>query len=49
MCADAGYTGTPALTVIEEHGYIPMSKDEGKKSKNASESLRRRPDAGWWK
>ena len=23
LCADAGYTGAPALKVIEEHGYIP--------------------------
>ena len=23
LCADAGYTGAPALRVIEEHGYIP--------------------------
>ena len=26
LCADAGYTGAPALKVIEEHGYIPHVK-----------------------
>lgn len=23
LCADAGYTGAPALAIIEKHGYIP--------------------------
>ena len=26
LCADAGYTGAPALCTIEEHGYIPHVK-----------------------
>lgn len=26
LCADAGYTGTPAMKVIEEHNYIPHVK-----------------------
>ena len=26
LCADAGYTGAPALKVIEDHGYIPHVK-----------------------
>ena len=29
LCADAGYTGAPALKVIEEHGYIPHVKGSG--------------------
>ena len=31
LCADAGYTGAPALKVIEEHGYIPHVKGRGGK------------------
>lgn len=26
LCADAGYTGEPALQLIEKHGYIPHVK-----------------------
>ena len=26
LCADAGYTGAPALQIIEDHGYIPHVK-----------------------
>ena len=26
LCADAGYTGEPALKLIEQHGYIPHVK-----------------------
>lgn len=26
LCADAGYTGEPALQLIEQHGYIPHVK-----------------------
>jgi len=29
LCADAGYTGAPALKIIEEHGYIPHVKGRG--------------------
>jgi transposase len=29
LCADAGYTGAPALKVIKEHGYIPHVKGRG--------------------
>ncbi len=29
LCADAGYTGAPALCVIEQHGYIPHVKGRG--------------------
>ena len=40
LCADAGYTGAPAMKVIEEHGYIPHVKGRGQE---ASE-LKRRPE-----
>ena len=40
LCADAGYTGAPALKVIEEHGYIPHIKGRGQE---ASE-LKRDPE-----
>ena len=40
LCADAGYTGAPALKIIEEHGYIPHVKGRGQE---ASE-LKRDPD-----
>jgi len=44
LCADAGYTGAPALKVIEEHGYIAhvkgraqetaeLNSDPGKKAR----------------
>jgi IS5 family transposase len=32
LCADAGYTGAPALKVIEEHGYIPHVKGRGQEA-----------------
>lgn len=32
LCADAGYTGVPALCVIEEHGYIPHVKGRGQEA-----------------
>ena len=37
LCADAGYTGAPALKIIEEHGYIPPAigrEMEGNELKN---------------
>jgi IS5 family transposase len=33
LCADAGYTGAPALKVMEEHGYIPHVKGRGQEAK----------------
>ena len=45
LCADAGYTGAPALKVIEEHGYIPHVKGRGKEAselKRDSEKKARR-------
>ncbi len=32
LCADAGYTGTPALCLIEEHGYIAHVKGRGQEA-----------------
>ena len=32
LCADAGYTGTPARCLIEEHGYIPHVKGRGQEA-----------------
>jgi IS5 family transposase len=32
LCADAGYTGAPALKIIEEHGYIPHVKGRGQEA-----------------
>ncbi len=32
LCADAGYTGAPALEVIEKHGYIPHVKGRGREA-----------------
>ena len=39
LCADAGYTGAPALKAIEEHGYIPHVKGRAKEA----EDLKRTP------
>ena len=32
LCADAGYTGAPALAVIAKHGYIAHVKGRGKEA-----------------
>lgn len=32
LCADAGYTGAPALKTIKEHGYIPHVKGRGQEA-----------------
>ena len=32
LCADAGYTGTPALAIIVKHGYIPHVKGRGQEA-----------------
>ena len=32
LCADAGYTGAPALDIIERHGYIPHVKGRGQEA-----------------
>ena len=39
LCADAGYTGAPALAIIEEHAYIPHVKGRGQEAKE----IRRHP------
>ena len=39
LCADAGYTGAPALKAIEEQGYIPHIKGRAKEA----EELKRIP------
>jgi len=33
LSADAGYTGAPALKIIEAHGYIPHVKGRGQEAK----------------
>ena len=33
LCADAGYTGEPAMKVIKKHGYIPHVKGRGQEAK----------------
>jgi IS5 family transposase len=43
LCADAGYTGAPALKAIEEHDYIPHVKGRGQEAKEAKE-LKRVPE-----
>lgn len=40
LCADAGYTGTPALEIINAHHYIPHVKGRGQEAKE----LRREPE-----
>ena len=32
LCADAGYTGVPALAIIAKHGYIPHVKGRGQEA-----------------
>ncbi len=32
LCADAGYTGAPALSIIEQQGYIPHVKGRGQEA-----------------
>ena len=45
LCADAGYTGAPALKLIEEHGYIPHVKGRGQEAdelkRNSKKKARR--------
>lgn len=40
LCADAGYTGAPALQAIEQRGYIAHVKGRGQEAK---EIKRRKP------
>ena len=32
LCADACYTGAPALAIIDKHGYIPHVKGRGQEA-----------------
>ena len=43
LCADAGYTGLPALTVIMDHEYTPhvRSRGEEKREKEEGQKARR--------
>lgn len=34
LCADAGYTGAPALGVIQAHRYIPHVKGRGQEARD---------------
>ena len=45
LCADAGYTGAPALKVIEEHGYIPHVKGRGQEADELATSVSHGPPA----
>ena len=45
LCADAGYSGAPALNIIQAHGYIPHVKGRGQEAdelKNDSTKKARR-------
>ena len=33
LCADAGYTGAPALELIQKHGYIPHIRGRGQEAR----------------
>lgn len=38
LCADAGYTGAPALKAMEEHGFIPHVKGRGQEANELKRS-----------
>lgn len=46
MCTDAGYTGAPALQIIEEHDYIRHVKgrgqEAGERKRDPEKNARRR-------
>ena len=42
LCADAGYTGAPALEVIEKHGYIPHVNGRGQEANELKRDLRKK-------
>ena len=42
LCADAGYTGAPALQVIERHGYIAHVKGRGQEAAELKREPNRR-------
>ena len=43
LCADAGYTGAPALGIIEEHGYIPHVKGRAQEAAEKRQDPTARP------
>ena len=45
LCADAGYTGAPALKIIEEHGYI--THDKGREQE--ADELKNDPPKKAWR
>lgn len=42
LCADAGYTGAPARSTMEQHGYIPHVKGRSREIKEKRQHPRRR-------
>lgn len=42
LCADAGYTGAPALEIIEKHGYIPHVKGRGQEAKELKRDAKKK-------
>ena len=42
LCADAGYTGAPALEIIEKHGYIPHVKGRGQEAKELKHDAKKK-------
>jgi len=42
LCADAGYTGAPALKIIEAHGYIAHVKGRGQEAGELKHDPRKR-------
>ena len=42
LCADAGYTGAPALAVMEKHGYIAHVKGRGKEADELKRDAKKR-------
>ena len=50
LCADAGYTGAPALGIIEKRGYIPhVTKGADRKPKTNGAIRRNAPEDGLWR
>ena len=42
LCADAGYTGAPALEIIEKHGYIPHVKGRGQEARELKHDAKKK-------
>lgn len=42
LCADAGYTGAPALKIIEAHGYIAHVKGRGQEAQEKKRDPRKK-------